>query len=430
MADLQKLLAGFDKDQIEEMTSLLKKFAEASKDLSDSQILITQTAAKNLLNAKETIEGVTTNAGADLQKLIDETSKIQTAAAQARAQELKEIRDYVKGNQQLISDTMKAYTKDSNKLTTSLQKASKSTRHLSKEMLENARRLRETGKESREFSASVSDIIPATIGAGKALASFTSGLSTTSMAVLALTSRFNFDALQTRLKTLIVQLDVNFRNVIKKGTKDTARLNDSFTAAIDPITAVRQGFLGLGQASEMLTNVGITSAEASAALISLKDNAMAFRDGLEDTYPGITAYTTNLVAGMRKIGISTEASTKAIDTFGKSLKKTPKMATDSVKRLIKIADSLDINVGRAFNDFNANINTFIQFGDRAVDVFAGIEKQAVATGISVGDLAKAAEKLDTFKGAATAAQGFNAILGDTYLSMTDLVHATPEENST
>ena len=43
--------------------------------------------------------------------------------------------------------------------------------------------------------------------------------------------------------------------------------------------------------------------------------------------------------------------------------------------------------------------------------------------MEIGKLAAYAEKLDTFEGAATAAQGLNAVLGDSLISVTDLVHA-------
>ena len=68
-----------------------------------------------------------------------------------------------------------------------------------------------------------------------------------------------------------------------------------------------------------------------------------------------------------------------------------------------------------------------QYGNDTVKVFGNLQAQAVATGVDVNSLAAVASKLDTFKGAAQAAQGFNAVLGKTVLSVTDLVHAEPAE---
>ena len=427
MADLKDLLKGRDAEEIEDIREAIDNFAKSYKDLKDEQLLISQNAAKALLESKNTIEALLEDNGRALNKLITDTSKLGTKAANERVKELKEIRAHVKANQTAFTQTVEKYNKDSGKLTKAIDTTAKSTNTMSRRMLELAKDAKATGKESKDLSLSFDDLGDAAVGVAKASAGLIAGLRGETLAMMALMSGISFRAVRDRIKAMITELDVDFRGVIQRGTADTEKLNQSFVSAIDPIYAVRQGFVSVGKAGKMLTNVGITSKDAAAALESLKNNAMSFRDTLEDADPGITAFTVNLVAGMKKIGITTEHSTKAIDTFTKSLKTTPMAATKSVKRLIKIADSLDINVGKAFADFNSNINTFVQFGGRAVEVFAGIEKQALATGISVGNLAKTAEKLDTFKGAATAAQGLNAILGDTYLSMTDLVHAEPEE---
>ena len=80
-----------------------------------------------------------------------------------------------------------------------------------------------------------------------------------------------------------------------------------------------------------------------------------------------------------------------------------------------------------FKEFGQVVQDLSQYGDRTVDVFADLKAQSVSTGIDVNNLASMAGKLDTFKGAAQAAQGFNAVLGKTVLSVTDLVHAEPAE---
>ena len=56
-----------------------------------------------------------------------------------------------------------------------------------------------------------------------------------------------------------------------------------------------------------------------------------------------------------------------------------------------------------------------------------MEAQAQATGIAVSELDGLAAKFDTFEGAANAAGRLNAVLGNTHLSVMDLVHADPAE---
>ena len=111
----------------------------------------------------------------------------------------------------------------------------------------------------------------------------------------------------------------------------------------------------------------------------------------------------------------------------KGLKQTPRAANDSIRSLENLAHSLDVNVGEAFKEFISTQDTLAQYGDRNIEVFANLKAQSVATGVGISNLAKVANKLDTFKGAAQAAQGFNAVMGKTVLSVTDLVHADPAE---
>ena len=67
------------------------------------------------------------------------------------------------------------------------------------------------------------------------------------------------------------------------------------------------------------------------------------------------------------------------------------------------------------------------FGDDMIDVFADLQAQAQGTGVAMNKLLGVAMKMDTFEGAAKHAQTLNAVLGDTAISVTDLVHADPAD---
>ena len=125
--------------------------------------------------------------------------------------------------------------------------------------------------------------------------------------------------------------------------------------------------------------------------------------------------------------IAEEKTASTIDFFNRALKETPRQARESVLRLENVAHSLDVNVSTVFESFGQVVGDLSQYGSQTIEVFAGLQAQSVATGLDVGKLAGIATKLDTFKGAAVAAQGFNAVLGKTVLSVTDLVHAEPAE---
>ena len=176
-----------------------------------------------------------------------------------------------------------------------------------------------------------------------------------------------------------------------------------------------------------LVNVGIKTEEVKESLSALIDNAALFRTEFMKSEPAVTALTTNLIAGLKKVGVNTKTSAKIFDVFTKGFKKTPIEATRSLKSVANIADSLGISMGKAFGNFEAAMPTLSQFGDRMTEVFADLQARSAATGAEMGKLVSIAMKMDTFEGAAKAAQTLNGVLGDTLISVTDLVHADPDE---
>jgi len=222
------------------------------------------------------------------------------------------------------------------------------------------------------------------------------------------------------------QLDTSFRDVVKSTGVYSKEMRDLFTYAMDPAAAERLGVVATSMEGP-LKNIGLTTEEVGATLKGLTDNSMLFRKSFIAANMETSVYTANLVAGLAKIGVTSETSIKAIDQFTKGLRITPAEATKSIKSLVNIADSLEINVGQAMQDFTDMMPELAQWGNGAIDVFAKLEAQSVATGVSVNDLASFADNLDTFEGAATAAQGFNAVMGETLIDVDALVHADPAE---
>jgi hypothetical protein len=245
-----------------------------------------------------------------------------------------------------------------------------------------------------------------------------------------------FEDYYTAMGPFTNTMDTGFRGIIRSGIKFTGDLKEVFERSIDPI----QGFASgedaelMVRAAEnmggMFTSIGLDGESARVALAALKNNTSFLRDEFIKAGPeseAAAAHFANLTQGLAKLGISEEEVATNLDFFVKGLKQTPKQASESVRALENVAHSLDVNVSQAFSDFTALQGELSQYGDDTIRVFGNLQAQAVATGVSVGDLNSVAERLDTFKGAAQAAQGFNAVLGKTVLSVTDLVHAEPAE---
>tara|TARA_B100001094_G_C18188720_1_gene805626 strand:+ start:966 stop:3110 length:2145 start_codon:yes stop_codon:yes gene_type:complete len=234
-------------------------------------------------------------------------------------------------------------------------------------------------------------------------------------------------ALRAGLAGMAPAIDTNFRSIVKNTGIFSEDLYDNFTFALDPLHAMGEPGLFPEGMERPLVNVGISAQDTGEAMKGLLNNVMLFRPGFMEANKETTVFTANLVAGMKKIGVDIGTSTKALNTFTKSIGQTPMQATKSIKSLLSVSKSLGINVGQAMKDFTGLMPTLAQFGDRAVEVFAELEAQSVATGLAVGELGKLAGRLDTFKGAANAAQAFNAVMGDTLLDVNALVHADPAD---
>jgi len=246
-------------------------------------------------------------------------------------------------------------------------------------------------------------------------------------AIAAFMPNINFRTLRAEMAGMANSYDRGFRDIMKKGFTFQDEMEGVFLSTFDVRGGLKVGALGMENAKNMLVGLGLTATESSKAFLALKENAMFFTAKNIKDNRGFMAETANLVAGLSKLGVQYKDSAAAFDIFTKSLQQAPRQALTSTKRLIKIAESLDISTGKAFRDFTQLMPQLAQFGDRAIEVFGKLEAQARATGIQVGTLSKMAQGLDTFKGAAKAAQGLNAVLGGTFISMTDLVHADPAE---
>jgi len=235
---------------------------------------------------------------------------------------------------------------------------------------------------------------------------------------------FGMQTVFQNLQKYPTQLDESFRKVVKTTGLFSEGMKTSFIDIINPMEMAQSE---LAKIPPPLVDVGINAQDSAAAMQSLIKNTMLFRPAFMDANRGVTAFVGSTVAGLAKMGVTTDTSTQTLDIFNKALKQSPLEATRSTKQLVTMADTLGIDVNQAMADFNANMKNLSQYGDDAIKVFANLEAQAVATGVKVGELAGLAEKLDTFKGAATAGQQLNAVLGGTFLSITDLVHAEPAE---
>ena len=228
------------------------------------------------------------------------------------------------------------------------------------------------------------------------------------------------------LEALPGELDESVRGLVKDTALDVQSLGQNLIFAMDPLYAQRMG-VAFDEANKPLHSIGLTAGDTQGAISDLLANTAFFRPAFMDANKGASAFITNLVGGLNKIGIGTGTSTKLLNTFTKALQKSPIEAGKSLKKIANIADSLGMSAGEVASNFENMSGNLAQYGSNMIDVMGDLQAQAIATGTSVGALASFAEGLDTFDGAADAAQRLNAVLGGTFVSVTDLVDAEPAD---
>ena len=286
---------------------------------------------------------------------------------------------------------------------------------------------RELGREQKTLVSDLSFFTETAIGAGAAGAEAFQKMSLETQMLTGLFRDIGADRLGQQMDRMRQQYDRSFAGLARSGLENSDSIMQSFSGIMDPLGAIRRGLIDAGDASDFLLDAGINADEAGRAMGALRNNTMFMRQSFIEAQPDVAIFVGQTVAGLKKIGVAEGDSARALDQFTKILGQSPKKAASSLKQVTNIAASLDLNVGKAVKDFTNLMPKLAEFGDRAIDVFADLQAQAKATGVSVDNLNSVAMKLDTFKGAAEMAQSFNAVLGDTVLSVTDLVHAEPAE---
>ena len=169
---------------------------------------------------------------------------------------------------------------------------------------------------------------------------------------------------------------------------------------------------------------GVSYEESGAALTTLTQNFSKFTQ-----LGGVTrAQLMSTTALLSEVGVAGTTTASALDTATRSLGMTAPEANAMLHRLKDTALSLGRPINQVVEDFVTAAPKLAFYGDRIMDVFEGLEKQAKVTGLSVDQiLGLVGEKFDTFEGAGQAVGKLNAILGGPYLNSIDMLNASEEE---
>ena len=356
MADILK---GLTAEQLERRIELLESVRDREEEIS-------QITRNRFEVAERTVE-LLAREGNEIQRLI-EAQEAQKAAVDEGDDEQIAKFDRKIADLEALQNRVNSYRDENSEFFKDLSKQIDDTvdgkRALIGAAVDVSKKLRETSKalfgdikkESTEYETMTTPQLLSTIGdvasgAARAAYGVLTEVSAQTAAIGILMRGIGFDVVAAKMAAIPTQMDTSFRDIMKGGSKFSTELQNSFVAAFDPLGAERMGLIS-DASGEMLVNVGLTAQEVGTALTELRSNAMLFRTSFFIEQPEIAAQTANMVAGLKKIGVPMGTTAKIIDQFTMAMKQTPAEANKSVKKLVNIADSLDINVGTALKDAN------------------------------------------------------------------------------
>ena len=139
------------------------------------------------------------------------------------------------------------------------------------------------------------------------------------------------------------------------------------------------------------------------------------------------AETTKTITVLNRFGVSMQDSAESFVTLTATLGKTPAQANSVMNNFVAVAEAVGRPPSELFSDFKQAAPILTRFGSQSEKIFKDITLQAKNLEMEVAEVLNLSEGMDTFEGAAKAAQSFNIAIGQPFLSAQQLLAADPAE---
>tara|TARA_B100000886_G_scaffold46904_1_gene28824 strand:+ start:4691 stop:7066 length:2376 start_codon:yes stop_codon:yes gene_type:complete len=167
----------------------------------------------------------------------------------------------------------------------------------------------------------------------------------------------------------------------------------------------------IGRLTDNLALFGVSLADAEVTVSALMGTFTEFTqmNAVLQNEIGAT------VALLNEVGISAASSAKILESSTKTLGMSVDETANMLVNLRASATALGVPVAQLTEDFIGAEEMLAKLGKTGPNTFKELAAQAKATGLELAKITALAEKFDTFEGAASAAQGLNAVLGGNFL---------------
>ena len=133
---------------------------------------------------------------------------------------------------------------------------------------------------------------------------------------------------------------------------------------------------------------------------------------------------TNTVARFNELGVSTDVSTKIMQSSLKMFGESTATMDSRIGELAASARALGVDQETYFNQLQQHSGALAKFGTEAIDTFKDLQHVQKITGMEMEKVLAITNKFDTFEGAAEQAGKLNAALGGNMVNAMDLMMET------
>lgn len=189
-------------------------------------------------------------------------------------------------------------------------------------------------------------------------------------------------------------------------------------------TAIDKSTLNLTKMANGLKGMGVDMEKKVATSVGELQTGFRAMGELGDDQLELTAHTITVLDAF---GVSNANTVQTFGILTKTLGQTPEQANRFLNNATAIATELSRPPSELLNDFVQAAPILARFGDDSVKVFKDVSLQATLLEMDVAKLVGLSEGMDTFEGAAKAAQAFNVAIGAPFLSAQALLAADPAQ---
>lgn len=248
---------------------------------------------------------------------------------------------------------------------------------------------------------------------GGGLKSFSDGFKNVAIEVGLLFTK----VLKVASEQFLAKLEERFINLVKVMTekmpefgKATGLDTEIFKTQVDELAGVNAEY-------------GFTVEKVTAATTELA-SSMSIFSKMTDTQR--TAFI-NATMFAENFGIANQTSMRILEDLNTVLNKTGTQSETTYNYLQRAALGAGIPPSKLAKDLESALPKLAVQGNKMIEVFVGLSRQAKHLNVEVSDLLGLVDKFDTFEGAAESAGKLNAILGGDYINSLQMINATEEE---